>query len=49
MRLSLLGRDPLGASDLGKFEQAWVSVGAFQLSLFSFVYSPFVLSSLLFS
>jgi len=43
-----LWRDPLGASDLGEFGRAWVSVGAFQLSLFSFVYSLFSLSSLVF-
>jgi len=38
-------RDPLGASSLGKFGQALVSDGAFQLSVFSFVYSLFAQSS----
>jgi len=43
--LSSLERDRMGASGLGEFERALVSVGAFQLSLFSFVYSPFAQSS----
>jgi len=41
----LLGRDPLGAFGLGEFGRALVSVGAFQLSLSSFVYSLFAQSS----
>jgi len=48
-RATSLGRDPLGASGLGIFGRAIVSVGAFQLSLFSFVYSPFSQSSPFFS
>jgi len=39
-RLSSLEQDSLVASGLGEFGRALVSVGTFQLSLFSFVYSP---------
>jgi len=44
-RLSSFKRDSLGVSGLGEFRRALVSIGAFQLFLFSFVYSPFVQSS----
>jgi len=47
--LSLLERDPLGASGLGEFGRALVNAGVFQLSHFSFIYSPFAQSSPFFS
>jgi len=47
-RLSLLERDPLVAFSIGEFGRALVSVGAFKLSFFSFVYSPFAQSSPIF-
>jgi len=44
-RLGKIEQDPLGACGLGEFGRALVSVGAFQLSHFSFVYSFFAQSS----
>jgi len=42
--LSSLEQDPLVTSGLGEFGRALVGASAFQLSLFSFVYSPFAQS-----
>jgi len=48
VRLSSLEQDALVVCGLREFGQVLVSAGTFQLSVFSFVYSPFAQSSLFF-